>query len=65
MTTKVIVSIPHIHPGDEVVIETLQDTNDVDITKLVKEDIVRLVGVKEYNIWDTQHINIYERRKTE
>lgn len=64
MTTEVIVSIPYIHPGDEVVVEVSEDTNDEDISKLISTDIIRLVGVKKYTIWGSKHISIHERKLT-
>lgn len=62
MTTRIIVSIPYIQSGNEVVIETISDTRDDSISRLSHEDILRKESVREYNIWDTQYLNIYERK---
>lgn len=58
MTTRVIITIPHIHEGSQVVIE---DHNGETVTEHVME---RGHGFYETSIYDLRHLVIREERKT-
>ena len=71
MTTTVIVSIPYIQDGKEVVINTLDSIVQLDRTmeeyqdSIAATDIVDKMFVKTYTIWDNRRLDIYERNKSE
>jgi hypothetical protein len=69
MTTTVIVSIPYVQEGNEVVINTMDSIVDIGKNELeyneniAASDVTDGMFVKSYTIWDNRRLDIYERRK--